>query len=301
MSASSTPPPPRGTPVGGRDPEGSAQNDVSLVIDDKEPYVYLGNCACAADLERLRKLLTNPLTGQSGAIVNTAGNFPCLYTDEFTYKHFVLVDDCEQEVVGWFDEAARFIDEQRRAGKRVLVHCMQGFSRSATMLLAYLVAVQRMPLAKAFELCCSRRTIRPNRFFLEQLLEFERRHLGSASIDLRELFATGYSVQGDEAYVERTTGERVLHGLHRGLNKLNSVRVFARVIAGSDLRTSGTVISTLLSYAFSRRSKPGAGAGADLPAPGEEGPPPADSAAAAPRVRSAGPGAPPPSDSDPMS
>ncbi len=48
------------------------------------------------------------------------------------------------------DQGADFIAEQVRAGRKVLVHCHEGVSRSVTMVLAYLIAHRGLTLAQAY-------------------------------------------------------------------------------------------------------------------------------------------------------
>lgn len=48
-------------------------------------------------------------------------------------------------------EGAAFIHQQRKRDLGVLVHCQMGISRSATMLLAYLIEYQGMSLAQAYQ------------------------------------------------------------------------------------------------------------------------------------------------------
>ena len=51
---------------------------------------------------------------------------------------------------------------------------MQGRSRSATIILAYLMSSKKYPLKKAMELTQKQRPIvKPNHFFFEKLKEFE--------------------------------------------------------------------------------------------------------------------------------
>ncbi|GFR17048.1 dual specificity protein phosphatase 3 [Trichonephila clavata] len=68
-----------------------------------------------------------------------------------------------------FDEAIQFIREALQSGKCVLVHCKQGISRSAALVLAYLIVEQRMPAQEATRIVRQGREIMPNDGFLMQL------------------------------------------------------------------------------------------------------------------------------------
>uniref|UniRef100_A0A8C4PZF7 Tyrosine specific protein phosphatases domain-containing protein n=1 Tax=Eptatretus burgeri TaxID=7764 RepID=A0A8C4PZF7_EPTBU len=52
---------------------------------------------------------------------------------------------------------------------RVLVHCVMGRSRSATLVLAFLLLRRSLPLERAVRETQCRRNLRPNRAFLAQL------------------------------------------------------------------------------------------------------------------------------------
>ena len=78
----------------------------------------------------------------------------------------------------YFDEAANFIAEAvgtKAEGKKdgkIFVHCREGVSRSATLVLVYLVRDQNMSLKEALEMVRSKREIVPNEGFLQQLIEY---------------------------------------------------------------------------------------------------------------------------------
>ena len=55
---------------------------------------------------------------------------------------FVMIQICDSEdsnISSIFEEACDFIDHVESKGGRVLVHCFEGKSRSATLVLAYLM------------------------------------------------------------------------------------------------------------------------------------------------------------------
>jgi atypical dual specificity phosphatase len=63
---------------------------------------------------------------------------------------------------------------------RVLVHCLAGMSRSATIVIAYLLATTSMTAGEATEFVRSkRRVVRPNYGFAKQLEQYERRYFVS--------------------------------------------------------------------------------------------------------------------------
>lgn len=91
----------------------------------------------------------------------------------------VSFDDAAQH----FEGACAFINEAMDAGLSVLVHCAGGVSRSATVVLAYLIAREGMSLRDAYEYLSSvRAVIGPNATFFTQLVELEERVHGKASM-----------------------------------------------------------------------------------------------------------------------
>lgn len=67
-----------------------------------------------------------------------------------------------------------YIESVRESGGRVLVHCLAGISRSATICMAYLMRARGLTLDEAHDYLKQRRPlISPNLNFLRQLAEFE--------------------------------------------------------------------------------------------------------------------------------
>lgn len=58
-----------------------------------------------------------------------------------------------------FDQAVTFLAQQVAAKRKVLVHCQEGVSRSATMVLAYLISRREMTLGQAFKLVMRQRPV----------------------------------------------------------------------------------------------------------------------------------------------
>jgi len=73
-------------------------------------------------------------------------------------------------------EAIEFVESSLRDGRNVVVHCMQGKSRSVTVILAYLTALRHCAsIHAALEFTKDKRPMaEPNEGFLAQLREFEK-------------------------------------------------------------------------------------------------------------------------------
>ena len=71
----------------------------------------------------------------------------------------------------YFVQAADWIENILKGGGVVLVHCVQGISRSATLILAFLIIKKKMTLQQGIEMIKKKRSIAPNEGFMQQLIE----------------------------------------------------------------------------------------------------------------------------------
>jgi len=99
------------------------------------------------------------------------------------HKAFFRVDDvAEQDLSACFLPACEFLEQARLSGARVLVHCLAGRSRSASIVLAYLMRCHGMNLHDSFMLVKEKRLAAlPNAGFWEQLRGEEMRIFGKLS------------------------------------------------------------------------------------------------------------------------
>ncbi|CAG9329035.1 unnamed protein product [Blepharisma stoltei] len=132
-------------------------------IHEIENGLYLGSQIAAENLELLQSLgiknIVQVLEYQSDI------TFPGI-----TY-HFVQINDLESEnMIPLLPEALKFISSSLLSGQKVLVHCAAGRSRSATIVIAYIMAKHRLNFEQAHNLVQSRRLcIYPNFGFRRQL------------------------------------------------------------------------------------------------------------------------------------
>ncbi|CAL8317832.1 unnamed protein product [Merluccius merluccius] len=133
------------------------------------PLLYLGNERDARDMALLRR-------ANIGYVLNVTTHLPLFHydTDVFCYKRLPATDSNKQNLRQYFEEAFEFIEEAHQAGMGLLIHCQAGVSRSATIVIAYLMKHTWMTMTDAYKFVKARRPIiSPNLNFMGQLLEFE--------------------------------------------------------------------------------------------------------------------------------
>ena len=137
-------------------------------------------------------------TKEIGAIVNLT-EVPLFFSSDFSEQtpvHWAPIKDTEDQGIEWIEDAAKFIDSQFGANKKVFVHCVMGISRSSTLIIYYLMtrnqglysdSLECMTLREAFEFVFSKRSIiRPNNGFIRELIDFEKTLRGSSSMTEHE-------------------------------------------------------------------------------------------------------------------
>ena len=85
-----------------------------------------------------------------------------------------LADNCLETIIPKIKETKDFIDRCFAAGGKVLVQCNDGMSRSASLVIAYLMQKYGLDFKAALSHVQSRRfCVQPNDGFEQQLREFE--------------------------------------------------------------------------------------------------------------------------------
>ncbi len=91
------------------------------------------------------------------------------------------VDDKQsQQLMPYFNTAIEFIHSALKKGGRVLVHCAMGQSRSASIVIAYIMATKQLNADQATE--CAQRVLLPLYsgfvFFTHRVLRYVRKRKG---------------------------------------------------------------------------------------------------------------------------
>lgn len=133
-----------------------------------EQGLYMGSVGVALNRDALKRVnITH--------ILIVAKSLDPAFPNDFIYKKIEVLDAADTNLSEYFDECCDFINEAKRNGGSVLVHCFAGRSRSGTIVIAYLMKQHRMSLSRALELVRSKRPqVQPNYGFMIQLQNLEK-------------------------------------------------------------------------------------------------------------------------------
>uniref|UniRef100_A0A8D8ZVC2 Serine/threonine/tyrosine-interacting protein B n=1 Tax=Cacopsylla melanoneura TaxID=428564 RepID=A0A8D8ZVC2_9HEMI len=96
------------------------------------------------------------------------------FQEDFVYLILDIADSLNENIIHHFGTVFEFIEHCLRSGGRVLIHGNQGISRSATLVIAYVMQKYNLSTKDALFLVQSKRLcVGPNLMFLNQLNEFE--------------------------------------------------------------------------------------------------------------------------------
>ncbi|XP_041643836.1 dual specificity protein phosphatase 26-like isoform X1 [Cheilinus undulatus] len=144
--------------------------------DEVWPRLYIGDQDSA---ENRNDLALNRVTHILNAAHSNRRGQPEMYKAmDITYMGIEAHDSCNFDMSVNFQAAADFIHRALSRGGKVLVHCHVGVSRSATLVLAYLMLKQNLTLVEAICAVKDNRGVIPNRGFLRQLIELDGQLFG---------------------------------------------------------------------------------------------------------------------------
>ncbi|XP_046911422.1 uncharacterized protein LOC124492548 [Dermatophagoides farinae] len=122
-------------------------------------------------------------------IINATYEMPLLKQSDIITFRVPVEDDCQEPIQQYFDDVADLMEAIRLRGHSSVIHCMAGVSRSATLILAYMVKYTTFTLYEAFlHIKSIRQPIRPNIGFIQQLIQYEARvNNGRKSVDMEQI------------------------------------------------------------------------------------------------------------------
>lgn len=142
----------------------STEFNITKVTDN----LFISDIATAFNKEELKNL---GITHVLSTVLGLEPAFP----DDFDYKNIYLRDIPDENIDKHFDECTDYIDKSIEAGGKVLVHCIKGVSRSATIIIAYLMNKKGLSFDEAFKIVKNeRKCANPNKGYVNQLNKYDR-------------------------------------------------------------------------------------------------------------------------------
>lgn len=154
-------------------------NVSSCDFNEVYPKIYIGDWNTAKNLNLLLSLgithVVNAAQGIGFGMVDTNEQF--YHPVNIRYMGLALYDDPNVAINEYFDSVSNFIDDALSQKGKVLVHCIMGISRSATITIAYLMIKKGLKAKEAVKKVKKARDIRPNNGFLKQIAQLNNDRL----------------------------------------------------------------------------------------------------------------------------
>ncbi|CDW58394.1 dual specificity protein phosphatase 16 [Trichuris trichiura] len=147
------------------------------------PYLYLGSERDALSVETAKKYKIAYMLNCTVTCVKPK------HIEEKRFLRIPVSDSHTEKLIPYFPKAFSFLNKAIKKNASVLVHCLAGYSRSPTFVVAYLMQQKKMSLHEAYRFVKQKRPcVSPNINFWGQLVEFERmlnrrQQLGNGCID----------------------------------------------------------------------------------------------------------------------
>jgi protein-tyrosine phosphatase len=127
-----------------------------------EECLFVGSQGCLPNLKALEMVSVLTLTERSVELPDCVAH----------HLHYHIADSLDADISKAIDEVVPWISDQITQGRRTLVHCEQGQSRSVSAVVAYICESRNLKCNDALAIVkVCRPTARPNEHFMEFLQE----------------------------------------------------------------------------------------------------------------------------------
>ncbi|XP_048419631.1 dual specificity protein phosphatase 13-like [Stegostoma tigrinum] len=142
-------------------------------IDEVWPNLYIGDLVIAHDKKQLKKMGITHVLNAAHSKWGSVGD-QIFYGKKINYFGIAADDSPDFDLSVYFYTAAEQIHQTLNSPNvKLLVHCILGMSRSASLVLAYLMIHHNRSLLDAVNRLILYRPVSPNRGFLEQLRKLD--------------------------------------------------------------------------------------------------------------------------------
>jgi dual specificity phosphatase 12 len=209
------------------------------------PRLYLGDLSVALNKDEITRLgITDMITIEIKPL-QASDLAPCVKR----YLFLNAMDHSKQDVLSHFETSNEFIDNAlKEPTNKVYVHCVAGISRSASLVIAYVMKTRSMNYTEAHDLVAQkRRVIDPNEGFVRQLvlyhkmkytidisnIEYRRMVLDALVFEFRLISLSYYQIQttktsGTSSSSTTTTTSSIIQlpmQMHKNLTSRNNVGI----------------------------------------------------------------------------
>ena len=141
--------------------------------------IYLGNIDGARNIQFLKKEKITHIISLAGKMFT-----PTYDKNIIQFQKIIdIEDDWKENIIKYFKECFEIIEK----ANKIFIHCMAGVSRSATIVISYLMWKEKKSLEETLKKVKEKRFVSPNFGFMEQLKIFEKL-LKKNNYDLNKIY-----------------------------------------------------------------------------------------------------------------
>ena len=131
-------------------------------------WMFLGNFKNANNIDEIRQFKIKYIL--NCAIEVEVQNIPI----DIKYCHLPLTDSNTTDITQYFEQAFNLIELARKKREKILIHCKLGISRSASIIIGYLIKYLGYTASSALTFLKTKRSkVNPNPGFISQLNAYE--------------------------------------------------------------------------------------------------------------------------------
>ncbi|XP_022095046.1 dual specificity protein phosphatase 3-like [Acanthaster planci] len=145
----------------------------SRSCDEVYPNVFISEKSFALSKESLKKAgITHILNTAQGVGFGHVDTDEEYYKDTgITFKAIKASDNLKFNISAFLYDTSNYIENALENQGKILVHCVEGFSRSVTVVVAFLMIKRGMDVRDALRTVRAKREVCPNDSFMKQLCE----------------------------------------------------------------------------------------------------------------------------------